>query len=60
MILVTETEQILRLEMKKQFLSLKPHLTEFQYKFSDFLDVKILTTMDQNKNLVSFMAASGY
>lgn len=46
--------------MRKQFLSLKPHLTEFQYKFNDFLDIKILTTADQNKNRGSFMAASGY
>lgn len=60
MILVTENEDLLILEMKKHLFSWKPQLTPISYKVKDFLDIRILPTLDQNKNKGCFLAVSGW
>ena len=45
--------------MRKNYINMRPFLSEFEYKVSDFLDLSILSTLDEKKNKGAFMAIAG-
>lgn len=59
MIVVDETDEIFKLEMKKHIISMRPKLTPFPIKFSKFLDVNLHRMFDSHGNEGVLMAVSG-
>jgi hypothetical protein len=59
MIIVDESDEIYKLEMKRHFINTRPHLTQFSIKFNKFLDLNFHEMGDSHGNRGTLMAVSG-
>lgn len=59
MVLVDENDEIYKLEMKKHFINTRPYLTQFNIKFSKFLDLNFHQMADHTGTKGTLMAVSG-